>query len=57
MRVIIQSAYRLRDKLVTAYYAYPQFSLEIEEKMTSELTFLQKLKVPFSIELKIENKS
>ena len=56
MRVIIQSVYRLRDKIITAYYAYPQFSLEIEEKMSSELTFLQMLKVPFTLEMKVEQK-
>jgi hypothetical protein len=56
MRVIIQSAYRLRDKLVTAYYAYPQFSLDIEDKMTNELSFLQRLKVPFTLEMKVEQK-
>lgn len=56
MQVIIQSAYRLRDKLITAYYNYPQFSIEIEDKMTSELTFLQRLKVPFLLEMKVEQK-
>jgi hypothetical protein len=56
MHVIIQSAYRLRDKLITSYINYPQFSLEIEDKMTNELTFLQKLKVPFTLEFKVEQK-
>jgi hypothetical protein len=56
MRVIIQSAYRLRDKIITAYYAYPQFSLEIEEKLNQELDFLSKRNVPFSLEMKVEQK-
>lgn len=54
MRVIIQSAYRLRDKLITSYINYPQFSLDIEEKMSNELTFLQRLKMPFTLEMKVE---
>jgi len=56
MQVIIQSVYRLRDKLITSYISYPQFSLEIEDKLSRELESLSKRNEPFTLEFKVEQK-
>ncbi len=57
MNVTITTSYPLRDKNITRYISFPEFSEEIQETMISQLEYLNKNHTSFSLEMKVTKNS
>lgn len=44
MKVVIETSFPVRDRIISRYYSYPVYTPRIEETMIRELEFLKQYK-------------